>query len=115
MADPWSRPTATDLKEVLNSIGKSDVDHNRSAERLELAVPAEITTSRGNVISAVTREISRFGIGLLHKGYVNPEEVVIRMASDTREFEYSVRIEWCRPCDNGMFMSGGRFMNQPKS
>ncbi len=111
MTDPWSRPTASDLKDVLNSIGKSDVNHNRSAERLELAVPAEVTTSRGNVISAVTREISRFGIGLLHKGYIVPGDVVIRMASDTREFEYSVRIEWCRPCENGMFMSGGRFLN----
>lgn len=111
MTDPWSRPTVSDLKDVLNSIGKSDVNHNRSAERLELAVPAEVTTSRGNVISAVTREISRFGIGLLHKGYIVPGDVVIRMASDTREFEYSVRIEWCRPCENGMFMSGGRFLN----
>lgn len=112
MADPWSRPTSSDLREVLESIGRSDVNHNRSAERLELAVPAEITTSRGNTVSAVTREISRFGIGLLHKGFVAPEEVLIRMASDTREFEYHVMLQWCNPCENGMFISGGRFINQ---
>lgn len=101
-----------ELKAVLESIAKSDTNHNRNAERLELAVPAEVLTSRGNTIPAVTREISRFGIGLLHKGFVPPEEVTVRMASDTREFEYRVRVEWCRPCDNGMFISGGRFLSQ---
>ncbi|WP_437185820.1 PilZ domain-containing protein [Planctomicrobium sp. SH668] len=115
MADPWSRPTTNDLRIVLDRIGKSEINHNRSAERLELTVPAEIVTSRGNTISAVTREISRFGIGLLHKGYITPEEVIVRMASDTRDFEYQVRIEWCTPCDNGMFISGGRFTTQKSS
>jgi hypothetical protein len=33
------------------------------------------------------------------------------MASETRQFEYRVRIEWCDACENGMFMSGGRFLN----
>lgn len=108
--DPWSRPTLAELREVLESIGRSDARHNRTAERLELSVPAEILTRRGNTVAAVTREISRFGIGLLHKGFVAPEEVTIRMASDTREFEYHVMLEWCRPCDNGMFISGGRFV-----
>ncbi|MBX3443220.1 MAG: PilZ domain-containing protein [Planctomyces sp.] len=113
-ADPWNRPSLEDLRRVLESIGKSEVEHGRSAERLELSVPAEITTGRGNVISAMTREISRFGIGLLHRGNVSPGEVTIRMASETREFEYRVLIEWASPCDNGMFMSGGRFITQDK-
>ena len=70
--DPWSRPTMDDLKHVLESIGKSESEHNRSAERLELSVPAEIITTRGNTVAAMTREISRFGIGLLHRGAVTP-------------------------------------------
>lgn len=114
-SDPWSRPDLEDLRSVLESIGKSDSDHHRSVERLELSVPAEVTTFRGNSISAMTREISRFGIGLLHKGSVTPGEVTVRMASDTREFEYRVLIEWCRPCANGMFISGGRFLSQKSS
>jgi len=111
-SDPWGRPTISELREVLESIGKSDVNHNRTAERLELSVPAEVTTPRGNTIAAVTREISRFGLGLLHKGFIMPEDVTVRMASDSREFEYNVRLEWCRPCENGMFISGGRFISQ---
>lgn len=112
MHDPWSRPTLQDLKHVLESIEKSDLSNNRQAERLELSVPAEIVTRRGNVIAAMTREISRSGIGLLHRGAISPGEVRVKMASDTREYEYRVMIEWCTPADNGMFLSGGRFLGR---
>ena len=109
--DPWSRPTIEDLRQVLEGIGKPDVSNLRTHERLELSVPAEIKTGRGNTIAAMTREISRTGIGMLHRGSVTPGETMVRMASETREFEYRVLIEWCHPCDNGMFMSGGRFLS----
>ncbi len=113
--DPFSRPTMEDLRSVLESIGKSDSNHGRAAERLELSVPAEVQTARGNIVSAVTREISRFGIGMLHKGSLSPGEVTVRMASESRQFEYRVQIEWCRPCENGMFLSGGRFLTRKTS
>jgi hypothetical protein len=109
-ADPWSRPTLGDLRRILESIEPSDETHNRETERIELSVPAEIVTQRGNTIAAMTREISRTGIGLVHKGTVSPGDVRVKLASDAREFEYSVRIEWCHPCDEGMFLSGGRFL-----
>jgi hypothetical protein len=109
-ADPWSRPTLSDLRRILESIEPSDEAHNREAERIELSVPAEIVTQRGNIIAAMTREISRTGIGLVHKGTVTPGDVRVKLASDSREFEYTVRIEWCYPCDEGMFLSGGRFL-----
>lgn len=112
MGDPWSRPTVEDLRRVLESIGRSDEDHHRVVDRLELSVPAEITTQRGNVVAAMTREISRFGVGLLHRGAITPGEVRIKLASDSREFEYKLRIEWCHPCEGGMFMSGGRFLSK---
>jgi len=111
-ADPWSRPTLEDLKQVLESIGKSDSGHERAAERLDLSVPAEVVTSRGSTIPAMTREISRFGIGLLHQGSLPPGEVTVKMASDTREYKYLVRLEWCSACQNGMFISGGQFLGK---
>ena len=101
-----------DLHSVLESIEKLDPTHDRAAERLELSVPAEIVSARGSVVPAMTREISRFGIGLLHRGSVAPGEVTVKMASDTREYRYRVQLEWCRPTDNGMFMSGGRFISK---
>ena len=110
--DPWGRPTLDDLKRILEGIGESSETHNRSVERLELSVPAEVVTSRGNTVSAMTREISRFGIGLIHRGAITPGEVTLKLASDTRQFEYRVLLEWCTPCDGGMFLSGGRFLTK---
>ena len=111
---PWSRPSIEDLKHVLESFGNSDAVNVREVDRLELSVPAEIKTSRGNTIAAMTREISRQGLGLLHKGMLNPGEVTVKLASETREFEYRVKIMWCTPCDNGMFISGGEFLTKPE-
>jgi len=111
-ADPWSRPSLEDLKLVLESIGKAEPVHDRAAERLELSVPAEVVTGRGSTVPAMTREISRFGIGLLHRGSIQPGEVTVKMASDTREYRYLVKLEWCQPCDNGMFISGGPFLGK---
>ena len=34
------------------------------------------------------------------------------MASETRQFEYRVLIEWCHPAEGGMFLSGGRFLRK---
>ena len=110
--DPWNRPTLEDVRRILESIGRSDQEHNRVAERLDLSVPAEVSTLRGNTVSAMTREISRFGIGLVHKGQIEPGEVTVRMASESREFEYRVLIEWCHPSEDGMFLSGGRFLTR---
>ena len=97
---------------VLESIEKVDGANPRTHERIELTVPAEITTQRGNTVPAMTREISRFGIGMLHRGSVAPGEVTVKMASESREYCYRVAIDWCVPCENGMFMSGGRFLSK---
>jgi hypothetical protein len=113
--DPWSRPSMTDLREVLESIERVEGTNLRHNERIELAVPAEVVTRRGNSVPAMTREISRLGIGLLHRGSVSLGEVTVKMASESREYTYRVAIEWCVPCENGMFMSGGRFLSRPGS
>ena len=114
-ADVWSRPTLSDLNEVLESVGREPAGADlRSVPRLELCVPAEVRTLRGNTIPAMTREISRGGLGLLTRGSLNPGPCRVKMSSDTREFNYRVEIEWCRPTENGMWLSGGRFvMNAP--
>ncbi len=101
-----------DLQSILESIEKDHAEECREVERLELSVPAEVRTSRGNIVSAMTREVSRTGLGLLHRGPVTPGEVVVTMASETRQFDYDVMIEWCHPVESGMFMSGGRFLRR---
>lgn len=112
--DPWSRPSVADLRAILESIEKHEDINLRAHERIELNVPAEIVTRRGNTVEAMTREISRLGIGLVHRGSITPGEVTVRMASESRQYTYRVALEWCTPCDNGMFMSGGRFLGKPE-
>lgn len=111
MGDPWSRPTLDELKDVLEAIDQAHDVNQRDTERLSLSVPAEIVTQRGNTVAAMTREISRTGIGLLHRGSLSSGEVTVRMASEERQFVYRVQIEWCHPCENGMFLSGGQFVH----
>ena len=107
------KPSVKDLREILESIERLDVTNLRQNERIELTVPAEVTTARGNTVPAMTREISRYGIGLLHRGAMSLGVVTVKMASESREYCYGVALEWCMPCENGMFMSGGRFMSKP--
>jgi hypothetical protein len=114
MSDPWSRPSVADLRAILEGIEKQEEINLRSHERIELNVPAEIVTRRGNTVEAMTREISRLGIGLIHRGSLSPGEVTVKMASESRQYTYRVQIEWCTPCDNGMFISGGRFLGKPE-
>ncbi|MAT16152.1 MAG: PilZ domain-containing protein [Planctomyces sp.] len=108
--DPWSRPSLEDLKSILDSFEKKQYIDLRDAERLSLSVPAEITTFRGNTVDAMTREVSRNGLGLVHRGSIQPGEVTVKMATEDRHYEYRVLIEWCIPVERGMFMSGGRFL-----
>jgi hypothetical protein len=114
MSDPWSRPSVSDLRAILEGIEKQEEINLRSHERIELNVPAEIVTRRGNTVEAMTREISRLGIGLIHRGSISPGEVVVKMASESRQYTYRVQVEWCTPCENGMFISGGRFLGKPE-
>ena len=111
MTDAWSRPTLKDLHAVLESIGRDEPPADqRAVPRLDLCVPAEVKTARGNTVPAMTREISRGGLGLITRGSLTPGFCRVKMASETREFDYRVEVEWCRPTDNGMFLSGGKFV-----
>ena len=109
-ADPWSRPTLNDLKRVLGSLDVAPVDNRRESKRQELRVPAELTTGRGNAVSVMTREISREGIGLIHRGAVPLGEARLQLPGDSRAIRRRVRIEWCAPFAYGMFLSGGRLL-----
>lgn len=105
------RPEITDIKRIAKSFEVYHGDDRRIAERLELTVPGEIRTSRGNIVLVLTRNISRFGVGLIHRGLITPQkEVQLTLRSDTREFVYNVMIEWVEPQPNGFCISGGKFV-----
>jgi len=82
------------------------------AECLELSIPPEIVTTFDSIVPAMIREINLYGPWLLHRSGISAGEATVKMTSDTRESRYRVAIEKCRPVDNGMFMSGGRFLGK---
>ena len=60
----------------------------------------------------MTRDISRFGIGLLFRGSILPGEITVSMASDSREYKYLVQLHWSQPTTNGMWIGGGEFLGK---
>lgn len=69
----------------------------------------ESTNVTSNVL-AFTRDTSPEGIGLLHNVPIEPETGLLRVAeSQDEDGILSVEFTWCSPCNNGWFVSGGRF------
>lgn len=62
--------------------------------------------------SAFSREISRSGIGLLHNMPLEPGEMTLVVLGPVGEVcRFRTQLVWCRPCGEGWFLSGGRFID----
>lgn len=58
-----------------------------------------------------SRDISPSGIGLLHYLTVEPGRVVLTVPSDAcGDIRILAEIVWCRPCGEGWYVSGARFL-----
>ena len=56
------------------------------------------------------------GIGLLHCIAVEPGEVVLKIPSKTcGDVRIRGEIVWCRPCGEGWYLSGARFVEVMES
>ncbi len=61
--------------------------------------------------SVFSRDISATGIGLLHCMAVEPGEVLLTIpCKSCGKVRIRSRIVWCRPCGEGWYMSGARFL-----
>ncbi len=79
---------------------------------MELKISAQIITDAGNIVAAMTRDVSRAGIGLFHRGAIPLGKVTVKMRSEKREFEYDVIIRWCKQIYEKFWMSGGEFASK---
>jgi hypothetical protein len=109
---PWSRPRPSEVRKILDGIKSNGTLDVREIERMALTVPADIHSSRGSVIPAMTRDLSISGIGLLHRGSISLDDVHVVVASDTVRANFRVKLTWCKPCENGLFLSGGCFLSE---
>lgn len=89
-------------------------DYEKNARRYNRYAffrPVSIRIEGDRHYSAFSRDISAWGIGLLHNFELTPGEVGIAISS---EQGYSIplraRIVWCRPCGEGWYISGGGFV-----
>lgn len=76
---------------------------------------AEISTAPEKKFPATVRDISEHGMGFLHREPIGLQEVAVNVLIDGDELRVRVVVDWCRQCDNGMFMSGGHFLSVSKS
>jgi hypothetical protein len=82
----------------------------RSERRYPLFRPVTIRMGESR-FSAFTRDISSSTIGLLHNRLIAPgeAEITIRLSAGERG-KIAVRIEHCRPCGAGWFISRAKFV-----
>jgi hypothetical protein len=61
--------------------------------------------------SCFSRDISATGIGLLHCMALEAGEVVLTIPNKSQgNVRIRSKIVWCRPCGEGWFLSGARFV-----
>jgi hypothetical protein len=62
-------------------------------------------------VSALSRDLSPFGIGLLHTVPLDPQEVVVHVPlGHGGKLHLRVKIKWCDALSEGYFVSGGCFL-----
>ena len=62
-------------------------------------------------LSALTRDISTEGIGLVHAFPLECTDVVIKvLGADGKPTHLYVSIQWCKSLGGGWYVSGGRFI-----
>lgn len=93
-------------------ISASRPQERREAERFPFFQPVQIAINgKPSGQRAFSREISQSGIGLVHEGPVQAGKVILTIDDGSVEpAKLNVELLWCRPCGDGWYISGGRFV-----
>jgi hypothetical protein len=87
----------------------------RNAERKPYFRPVSLAVLEGGEwrnFSCFSRDISPCGIGLLHNMPLERGEVELTIQMESAEdVRLKGEIMWCRPCGEGWFTSGARFLS----
>jgi len=91
---------------------KDAAGERRAESREPFFSPVTVTLEGQQQFSCFSRDISPSGIGLLHYMAVEPGEVVLTIPSKScRHVRIRAKIVWCRPCGEGWYLSGARFLD----
>ncbi len=99
---------------LLNAAHSEDLVERRGEPRSPFFRPISVRLdgAQRRQYSAFSREISKSGIGLLHNMPLDPAEVTLAILGPVGEIcRFRTKIMWCRPCGEGWYLSGGRFLD----
>lgn len=88
----------------------------RFRHRLTPEMAAELSFADEDQVSVTVRDVSSSGVGFLHRHPVRLQPASMRVKSvEGDDLNFPVVMEWCRPCDNGLYMSGASYVRDPES
>jgi len=101
-----------DLVRRLVNEAQDETDFQRRNEvRHPFFRPVKIVDSERIELSALSRNISETGIGLIHHCNLRSTTVSLIITRRSGEqVEVAAKIRWCRPIGDQWFISGGEFL-----
>jgi hypothetical protein len=113
--------TRVDEKELDEIIGqlllesRSAGEEQRTQQREPFFAPVYVVKLQDGLyrsISCFSRDISSRGIGLLHNERLELGLALVIVPREGRsKVQLDCEILWCRPCGEGWYMSGARFLS----
>jgi hypothetical protein len=101
------------INELMVQARSDDQMDRRGAARYPFFRPVTLTPAGGDLgpHHAFTRELSTTGVGLLHSVRLTPGVFTVAILHDDgSRTSLPTEILWCRPCGEGWYLSGGKFL-----
>lgn len=98
---------------LLLNEAKEGIEERDAEKREPFFNPIALVTEKDKQrqFTCFSREISATGIGLLHCMAIEPGDVVLTIPSKSLgDIRIRSEILWCRPCGEGWYLSGARFV-----
>lgn len=102
-----------EIYDLMAQARSDDQMDRRGAARYPFFRPVTLASAGGDLgpHHAFTRELSRTGLGLLHSVQLTPGVFTVSIHHDDgRRTSLPTELLWCRPCGEGWYLSGGKFV-----
>lgn len=106
-------PLDDHIEQLMFEARSDDQMDRRGAARYPFFRPVQIVPATGKMRkhTAFTRELSTTGVGLLHSMPLPPGMVtIVLFTQDGVSVRLPTEILWHRPCGDGWYVSGGKFV-----
>ncbi len=109
------KPNLEETVSELLADAREAAEEQRKEKRQPFFGPAVVVVEESGErrsYSCFCRDISPSGIGLLHNMELKTGEIVVKVVRKSgTEVRFRSVLLWCRPCGEGWFISGARFLD----